>query len=41
LDELLARQSAIQKKLAKAHLQNSSLVLYDITSIYFEGEYAE
>jgi len=41
LDDLLKRQSAIQKKLARRHLQNGALVLYDITSIYLEGEYAE
>ena len=45
LDRLLERQTAIQKKLAAKHLcassQKSSLVLYDITSSYFEGEYKE
>ena len=41
LDDLLQRQSAIQKKLARRHLQNGALVLYDITSIYLEGEYSE
>ena len=41
LDRLLARQKAIQKKLAKKHMQNGVLVLYDITSTYFEGEYEE
>ena len=40
LDRLLARQPAIQRALAKKHLQNGHLVLYDITSSYFEGEYA-
>lgn len=39
LDELLARQKTIQKALAKRHLQNGCLVLYDITSTYFEGAY--
>ena len=39
LDRLLARQQAIQKKLAKKHLKNGVLVLYDITSTYFEGAY--
>ena len=29
----------IQKKLAKKHLKGGSLVLYDITSSYLEGEY--
>jgi transposase len=41
MDKLLARQDAIQKKLAEKHFQNGSLVLYDITSSYFEGEYEE
>lgn len=39
LDELLANQNSIQKKLAKKHLQDGHLVLYDITSSYLEGEY--
>ena len=37
LDWLLSRQQAIEKKLAKAHLSEGSLVLYDLTSTYFEG----
>jgi len=39
MDKLLNRQKSIQKKLAKKHLNNHHLVLYDITSVYFEGEY--
>jgi len=39
MDTLLKRQSAIQKKLARKHLQSGHLVLYDITSVYFEGDY--
>jgi hypothetical protein len=39
LDELLSRQKNIQKALAKRHLHNGCLVLYDITSTYFEGAY--
>ena len=39
MDRLLERQKSIQKKLAKKHLSNGSLLLYDITSSYFEGEY--
>ena len=39
LDRLLNRQNAIQKNLARRHLQSGTLVLYDITSTYFEGEY--
>ncbi len=34
---LLPRQAAIEKKLAKQHLQDGALVLYDVTSSYFEG----
>ena len=41
LDDLLQRQSAIQKKLARRHLSNGTLVLYDMTSVYLEGEYSE
>jgi len=41
LDELLSRQDLIQKKLAKKHLSDGHLVLYDITSSYFEGEYKD
>ena len=37
LDWLLSRQQAIERKLAKAHLSEGSLVLYDLTSTYFEG----
>lgn len=41
MDRLLERQKAIQRSLAKKHLRNSHLVLYDITSTYFEGDYSE
>jgi transposase len=37
MDWLLARQDTIQKKLAARHLAAGSLVLYDLTSSYFEG----
>jgi len=39
MDRLLERQEAIQKKLAKKHFKNASLILYDITSTYLEGKY--
>jgi transposase len=39
MDRLLERQDAIQKKLAGRYLHNGTLVLYDITSCYMEGEY--
>ena len=41
LDKLLSRQNSIQKRLAKKHLKQGHLVLYDITSSYLEGEYSE
>jgi transposase len=41
MDRLLERQKAIQCTLAKKHLQNGHLVLYDITSSYFEGAYEQ
>jgi transposase len=37
MDWLLARQSRIEKKLAARHLLEGSLVLYDVTSSYYEG----
>jgi transposase len=37
MDWLLARQDAIQKKLAARHLSAGGLVLYDLSSSHFEG----
>lgn len=37
MDWLLERQGRIQKKLAARHLEAGSLVLYDLSSSYFEG----
>jgi transposase len=37
MDWLLARQDRIQKKLATRHLHDGGLVLYDLSSSYFEG----
>ncbi len=37
MDWLLAGQDRIQRKLAARHLQEDSLVLYDLSSSYFEG----
>jgi transposase len=37
LDWLLARQPAIEASLAKRHLRNGTLVLYDVSSSYMEG----
>jgi hypothetical protein len=37
MDWLLARQDRFQKKLAVRHLREGGLVLYDLSSSYFEG----
>ena len=37
MDWLIERQGKIEQRLAKRHLQNGSLVLFDLTSSYFEG----
>jgi transposase len=37
MDWLLVRQERIENSLAKRHLPSGTLVLYDITSTYFEG----
>jgi hypothetical protein len=37
MDWLLKRQGAIEKKLAQRHMGESTLVLYDVSSTYFEG----
>jgi transposase len=37
MDWLLERQEQIEKQLAKCHLEHGCLVLYDLTSTYFEG----
>ena len=37
MDWLLARQSRIEKKLAKRHLSEGCQVLYDVSSSYYEG----
>lgn len=41
MDMLFKRQKAIQKKLAAKHLNNNSIILYDITSSYLEGSYKD
>lgn len=38
MDLLLGRQEKIENKLAKRHLQAGSLVLYDVSSSYYEGK---
>lgn len=37
MDWLLARQDAIERKLAKRHLDEGSIVMCDVSSTYFEG----
>ncbi len=37
MDWLLARQDAVQNKLSRRHLSEGGLVLYDLSSSYFEG----
>jgi transposase len=37
MDWLLKRQERIERKLVKRHLSKNTLVLYDVTSTYFEG----
>ena len=39
MDWLLAGQDRIEKKLAARHLQEDALVLYDLSSSYFEGSH--
>jgi transposase len=39
LDWLLHRQKSIENALAKRHLSEGSLILYDVSSTYFEGRH--
>ena len=41
MDWLVERQSAIEQRLAKRHLQEHTLVLYDLTSSYVEGTHCQ
>ena len=41
MDRLMERKDIIQKKLAQKHLTQRSVILYDITSTYFEGKYTD
>ena len=41
MDRLLQRQDSIQKALARQHLSHGHVILYDITSLYFEGDYPD
>src|SRR5438876_11028265 len=37
MDWLFSRQARIENRLAKQHLSSGTLVLYDVSSTYFEG----
>jgi len=39
MDWLIARQPRIEAQLARRHLQHGTLVLYDLSSTYFEGRH--
>ena len=39
MDWLIGRQASIENALAKRHLSEGSLVLYDVSSTYFEGRH--
>ena len=41
MDKLLERQKDIEKNLARRNLRDNVVILYDITSSYFEGEYKD
>ncbi len=41
MDELLKRKNIIDCKLAKKHLKDGCIILYDITNTWFEGEYKD
>jgi len=41
MDELLQRKDKIERKLAKKHLKEGTILLYDITNTWLEGEYKD
>jgi transposase len=41
MDELLKRKDIIERKLAEKHLKNGTILLYDITNTWLEGEYKD
>ena len=41
MDWLLAHQEAVENKLAKRHLQDGALLLYDLTTVFLEGTTCE
>ena len=41
MDWLVGRQAAIEDRLAHQHLSEHTLVLYDLSSTYFEGSHCE
>ena len=40
MDNLLERKQRIERKLAEKHLRNGTIILYDMTNTWFEGEYS-
>ncbi len=41
MDALLSRQKSIEASLAQKHLQDGTLVLYDVSSSYYTGEHCD
>lgn len=41
MDWLYERQDSIEKTLAKKHLEDGTLIMYDLTSVYMEGSHCE
>lgn len=41
MDELLKRKDKIEQKLAKKHIKEGAILLYDITNTWLEGEYKD
>ena len=41
MDALLSRQETIEKALGQKHLQDGTLVLYDVSSSYYTGEHCD
>jgi transposase len=41
MDELLKRKGRIEQKLAKKHIKEGAILLYDVTNTWLEGEYKD
>ena len=39
MDKLSERKNRIEKKIARKHLKDGCIILYDITNFWLEGEY--